>query len=181
MVSDAPTNTCSSAHPSTELKEPSFLRKLKREHGGDSDRHDRPQARPKRLKKTDDDDDDGPTYVDEESHDTISKAEFEAMAGDAARTENEKTSTETPGAPETSEPSDKGGSGPNLTQTLAPKENVVDVGARKKRKVVKAVGESQAVDEPDATPTEESKLDERPRKPMAPKGKKKKMKLSFDN
>lgn len=41
-------------------------------------RHERPIARPRRAKANDDGDDE-PTYVDEESNDTLTKAEYEAL------------------------------------------------------------------------------------------------------
>jgi len=62
-----------------ESKEPAFLRKLKNEYGGsNSDRHERPSARPRKQKDGEDDDDE-PTYVDEESNDTLTKAQYEAI------------------------------------------------------------------------------------------------------
>lgn len=61
-----------------EANEPSFLRKLRAGvASGDTDRHERPIARPQRLKR-DEDEDDGPTYVLEESGESMSKAEYEA-------------------------------------------------------------------------------------------------------
>ena len=61
-----------------ESKEPNFLRKLRSEVGrGISDRHERPLARPKMQKN--EDEDDQPTYVDEDSHDTISKADYDTL------------------------------------------------------------------------------------------------------
>lgn len=64
---------------STESKEPAFLRKLRSEHGsGDSSRHERPLARPRKHTTADDRDDD-PVFVDGDSHNTISKTEFDAL------------------------------------------------------------------------------------------------------
>ena len=66
---------------SAESNEPAFLRKLRGEHGGDgSGRHERPLARP-RKQTTDGDEDDQPTYVMENSQDTMSKEEYEALMG----------------------------------------------------------------------------------------------------
>ncbi|KAI9667358.1 MAG: hypothetical protein M1821_000173 [Bathelium mastoideum] len=75
---------------SYESNEPSFLRKLRAENGGvTSDRQERPIARPKRSKNTDDDD--GPTFVLEESNNTLSKAEYEALIKAATGAKNDKT------------------------------------------------------------------------------------------
>lgn len=61
-----------------ELKEPTFLRKLRQNNTtADPSRHERPINRPRRQRA--DDEDDGPTYVDEESNDVITKAEYEAL------------------------------------------------------------------------------------------------------
>ncbi len=62
-----------------ESNEPSFLRKLRGEFGGtDAVRHERPIPRPRKV-MTDGDDEDQPTYVVEESQDTLSKEEYEAL------------------------------------------------------------------------------------------------------
>lgn len=72
----------------TESKEPAFLRRLRGEYGsGDSSRHERPLARPKKHKISDDDDDE-PTYVDGDSLNIISKAEYDTLQN---LTEPEKT------------------------------------------------------------------------------------------
>ncbi|KAK5009229.1 hypothetical protein LTR28_002048 [Elasticomyces elasticus] len=65
-----------------EKTEPPFLRRLRAEQAGKNldDRHERATPRPKRLKRDGDSDEDEPTYVVEESNDTLSKAEYEAMA-----------------------------------------------------------------------------------------------------
>ncbi|KAK4981980.1 hypothetical protein LTR50_007861 [Elasticomyces elasticus] len=65
-----------------EKNDPPFLRRLRAEQAGKNldDRHERATPRPKRLKRDGDSDEDEPTYVVEESNDTLSKAEYEAMA-----------------------------------------------------------------------------------------------------
>lgn len=62
----------------SEPNEPNFLRKFKSQYSGaDSSRHERPLARPRKQKETEDDD--APTYVDEHGRDIITKAEYDAM------------------------------------------------------------------------------------------------------
>lgn len=62
-----------------EANEPAFLRKLRAGAAGvDPDRHERPLPRPKRAKQ-DEDEDDGPTYVLEDSGQSLTKAEYEAL------------------------------------------------------------------------------------------------------
>jgi hypothetical protein len=70
-----------------ESREPSFLRKLKSQYGGDQDRHERPIARPRKDRA--DDEDEGPTYVDEASNDTISKEDYEKMINPESATQAE--------------------------------------------------------------------------------------------
>ncbi|KAF2470059.1 uncharacterized protein BDR25DRAFT_314810 [Lindgomyces ingoldianus] len=61
-----------------EAQQPAFLRRLRGEVAGDdSVRHEQPIPRNKRMKQ--DDDDDGPTYVLEDSNQSLSKAEYEAL------------------------------------------------------------------------------------------------------
>ncbi|KAF2103476.1 hypothetical protein NA57DRAFT_72451 [Rhizodiscina lignyota] len=150
---------------SYEAKEPAFLRRLRGEvaGSGDSDRHERQIARPKRLKK-DDEEDDGPTYVIEESGDTVSKADYEAML---AKDE------EGPDADETS----KGPDGEAADAKEKSKQQVAEAGqGMKKRKVGKVIGTAE---EDDGSPGDDKK---EPAKKMAKKPRKKtKIKLSFED
>lgn len=63
-------------------KEPAFLQRIRGHQSGngvDSDRHERPIARPRGAARANNDDDDAPTYVVEDSNTTLSKEEYEAL------------------------------------------------------------------------------------------------------
>ncbi len=158
-------------------QEPSFLRKLRAEHGGD--RSNVQFARPKKERlKTGDGDEDEPTIVDEHGE-SLGKGEWEEMLKQekvggnecmgkqgGAADGNKKESSETP-----------------AKSMLASKEKqqVAEIGANKKRKVVKVVGEDTGSDEA----TKEHKLadadrDEKKDACSTVKKKTKKIKLSFD-
>ncbi|KAL2048173.1 hypothetical protein N7G274_000084 [Stereocaulon virgatum] len=154
-------------------KEPVFLRRLRAQHGsGDSARHERPLARPKKQVK-DGEEDDQPTYVLEGSQDTISKAECETLMGTAyheRRDENETISSAKPdlGAQKPA----KGAS--DVSEDVAPvKQKIAAIGSSNKRRLAKVVGEADDVDgDPDVKgncPT-----------PNRKKHKTKKVKLSFN-
>ena len=97
--------------------------------GDGSGRHEQPVPRNKRMKK-DDDEDDAPTYVLEDTNQSMTKAEYEAMvagkdgdADEATKEDGEASKTK------------------DLTQT---KDNIVEVGkATKKRKAAKIIGEQK--------------------------------------
>ncbi|KAL5392315.1 hypothetical protein DPSP01_000829 [Paraphaeosphaeria sporulosa] len=115
-------------------KQPAFLRRLRGELAGDgSGRHEQPVPRNKRLKK-DDDEDDAPTYVLEETNQSMTKAEYEAMVAgkDAEKTEDATNSD----SEATKDPA-----------AIQPKDNIVEVGkATKKRKVAKVIAEEKDVE-----------------------------------
>ncbi|KAI9698708.1 MAG: hypothetical protein M1836_003818 [Candelina mexicana] len=121
-----------------DMKEPSFLRKLKGEYGaGDSHRHERPTARPRKQQTGEDDD--GPTYVDEESNETISKSQYDALVGKPATdvSENEvKAGPETIESPHVRK-AENGTAGELKSATLG--RNVVEIGNRRKRKAAKVI------------------------------------------
>lgn len=81
----------------TDPKEPAFLRRLRGEYGdGDSARHERPLARPKKH-RIDDDDDDEPTYVDGISQNVVSKANNDALMNpERLEKEEERSSSTSP-------------------------------------------------------------------------------------
>ncbi|KAI9679028.1 MAG: hypothetical protein M1829_001698 [Trizodia sp. TS-e1964] len=153
---------------SYELKEPSFLRKLKSEIGGSAEhRHERPLARPRKAKEADDDDE--PTYVDEESHETITKAEYEVLVAESAVDRNQKGAAPDPLKSEGLQPKIND----NLAAAgLAAPEQIADIGARKKRKVGKVVGGDDEV--------LKETVDEMPKTSDRTAKKKKKVKLSFE-
>ena len=123
---------------SLESKEPNFLRKLKSEFGSHSDRHERPIARPRKPRDTDEDD--GPTYVDEDSHEVVSKTEYEAMlhAGDRARpsVDDRVDGCVTIGSNGQADPTE----GPGKVKALK-KEAVAAIGGSAKRRIARVVGE----------------------------------------
>ena len=151
-----------------DSKEPAFLQRLKNQYGNSSGRLERPVARPRLAKR--DDEDDAPTYVDEESNEVLSKEEYEALVrGD----DPQKAGEATDGA--TSQRREEPSTGDNTTEKTrsTPKQNVVDVGGPKKRKQAKVVGEESSAGRDQSPPKELAST--------KPKGKKKKIKLSFDD
>ena len=148
--------------------EPSFLRKLREENVGLApDRQERPVARPKRSK--DAADDDSPTYVIEESNDTLSKAEYEALVKEEARASEEKVADSA-----TAAVGDGAGAGDeqnkaNRKDGQTSKQQTTNIGkAQQKRKLGKVVGADDA-----QTANGEKRLDKKPKKKV--KG----VKLSF--
>ena len=93
-------------------------------------RHERPRARPKRLQIGDEEDDE-PTYVEEESNNTLSKAEYDAIISEPQKEGQIELDVQPPTKPE------------NLGAVkLSPsKEVVIDFGARKKRKAGRIITE----------------------------------------
>ena len=136
---------------------------MKGQYGGSSDRHEHPVARPK--KQRDDSEDDEPTYVDEQSHDTISKEDYAKMLNP----ESEKPPNATEGGAGTKEdPSN------HDTATEAPRKAVEASVGNKKRRLAKAVGTTEGEPVEDAA--------DRPKKTAKKAGKKtQKVKLSFDD
>ena len=152
-----------------DANEPSFLRKLKSEYGGgNSIRHERPIARPKRLKNEDEDDE--PAYVDETTNDTISKVEFEAMQSGENRallgSNKDEVLIKTSEDPEFSAEEVE-----RITSTQ--KQQLAGIGAFTKRKAVKVVGQN------DEEVEAKSKGNSNTKEKNAAK-KAKKVKLSFD-
>lgn len=142
-----------------EKNEPAFLRKLRGEHG--SDRSNFQAARPKRDMLANDEDD-GPTMVDEEGA-SVSKEDYEAMIeGKERAARSDEVDLEQPKENESSK------DGESKQEAPAEKQQVVEVGAAKKRKQVKVVGEEAEGEDP---------VEEKEKPAKKPK---KKVKLSFD-
>lgn len=157
---------------SYEQNEPAFLRRMRGEVAGiDPHRHERQIARPQRLENGDDEDD-GPTIVDE-SNDTLSKAEYEALVGGKVDGEDEEGAKLGEGinpAGLEDEKRERETKTEEVGATLK-KQQIAEVGKnQKKRKVGKVVGEAEG---------EEG--DQQQKKPEAKKVKKKAkaVKLSF--
>lgn len=155
----------------TDAKEPAFLQRLKSQYGGANGLgRDAPQHRPKRLRN--DDDDDAPTYVEEGSHEVISKEEYEALVrGDDPKNSeaDESAAGQTEAGSNKAVPTAK-------EDGLKGRQNVAGIGAPKKRKQGKVVGDEASGEE------EEEGMDRQERNTVAnkPKQMKKKVKLSFD-
>lgn len=159
---------------SYELNEPKFLRKLRGEHGDrDSSRHERPLARP-RKQVQEGEEDDQPTYVVEDSQDTLSKAEYEALvAADNTDKEAENnlpsSAKASPGIQETEIKKDEA-----TRETALVRQQIAGIGGSTKRRLAKVVGDEG---EDEAAP-EKSGSGKNSKKPRVKKGKK--VKLSFD-
>lgn len=141
---------------SVDNSQPTFLRRLRGELTGDnSDRHERPIPRNKRLNK--DDEDDAPTYVLEDTNQSLTKAEYEELVArkDAPR-DDEQIS---PGA-------DKPNS--NAPQsTKQTKDNIVELGAAtKKRKAARIIGDESEVKDSTGIDTKAKKKAKKKGKPI---------------
>ncbi|KAH8705346.1 hypothetical protein BGW36DRAFT_12111 [Talaromyces proteolyticus] len=155
---------------SYDRQEPAFLRKLRNQYGeGDSVRHANPSQRPRKPKT--DDDDDAPTYVDEETNDTISKEDYEALLKGG----EEKAEIGTGTGGDESQRSKEAAGEVESAATDGPKvqKNLAEIGSQKRKKQVKVVG----ADDDEADGEAPHKDGSSTRKPKA---KKKKVKLSFD-
>ena len=171
-----------------DAKEPAFLQRIRGHQSGsgvDSDRHERPIARPRGAARANNDDDDAPTYVVEDSNTTLSKEEYEALLkkeqGASDVTEKEQSVqdkfAESSGIPAKQE---NGGAaevaaveGDAKSRT---KQEVTEVGGQqKKRKAARVVG---IVGDDEAKDVEEDEIETRRVKQV--KKKSKLVKLSFD-
>ncbi|KAI9375247.1 hypothetical protein BJX61DRAFT_182354 [Aspergillus egyptiacus] len=147
-----------------DAKEPAFLQRLKGQYGNSSGGLERPiSQRPRRLR---DDDDDGPTYVDAESNEVISKEDYEAMVkcGDDQAKEPKRD------AKDQEQTSAHDGIDPKEGSS---RQNLAEIGGHRKRKQAKVVADEvqEAEEDPRAKDREPSRK---------PKQKKKKIKLSFE-
>ncbi|KAF2161262.1 hypothetical protein M409DRAFT_69870 [Zasmidium cellare ATCC 36951] len=153
---------------------PPFLQRLHNQNAGrgDTDRHERQIARPKKSK--DPNDDDGPTVVDE-SGETLSKDEVDKLTNQpepgVEDTENVKGELD----PAT-EPKASGA----LPDPKASENKVTDGTATKKRKVAKAVGKDHEDDETTEKPGEDAEKSVAKTVKKAKK-KAKPVKLAFDD
>ena len=148
-----------------DKNEPAFLRKLRGEYG--NDRQTFQAARPKRNRLANDEDD-GPTMVDEAGA-SVSKEDYEAMInGKSDESESKGVEPETVQA-------DSSKDGEASQGTPKAKQKVVDVGAGRKRKQAKVIGEQNEGSDAIEDTKEESVKQSKPTKKS-----KKKVKLSFD-
>ncbi|KAF6231549.1 hypothetical protein HO173_010301 [Letharia columbiana] len=154
--------------------EPAFLRKLRGDYGDrDSSRHERPLARP-RKQVQEGEDNDQPTYVVEDSQDTLSKAEYEALvaADTADKDENNVLLSAKAGhVIEEAEPRKD-----EVAGEAAPvKQAVAGIGGSTKRRLAKVVGDEGE----DKAASEDCVSGRNSKTSRVKKGKK--MKLSFDD
>ncbi|KAF3009767.1 hypothetical protein E8E13_009661 [Curvularia kusanoi] len=134
--------------------QPAFLQRLRGQmQGEDSARHERPIPRNKRMKQ--DDEDDAPTYVLEETNQSMTKEEYEAFV--AKKDPKEDAASE---QDDTSKDSEK-------TIEARSKDKITEVGANaKKRKAAKIIGEEQqdGKDEPKDGKNSDIKTVKKPKK-----------------
>lgn len=98
--------------------------------GEDSARHEQPIPRNKRMKQ--DDEDDAPTYVLEDTHQSITKEEYEEFIGKKESKEDSEPELE-----DVSKDSSK-------DDAAKPKDKIAEVGANtKKRKAAKIISDEQ--------------------------------------
>jgi len=105
--------------------QPAFLQRLRGQlQSGDSARHEQPTARNKRAKENDEDD--APTYVMEDTNQSLTKAEYEALVSCKDSKEEGCSSLR------------------DAEVDAKSKDKIVEVGGNpKKRKVAKIVGDEQ--------------------------------------
>ncbi|USP78230.1 uncharacterized protein yc1106_05504 [Curvularia clavata] len=150
-----------------DSSQPAFLQRLRGQlQSGDTARHEHPIARNKRMAK-DDDEDDAPTYVLEETNQSLSKEEYDALvSGKDGKGETE------PVIEESEQKADR-------EVDLKPKDKIAEVGTNaKKRKAAKIIGG----DQDDGTGENEAERNnEKPATKTAkkPKKKAKAVKLTF--
>jgi hypothetical protein len=152
---------------SYDTKLPAFLQKLKGELAGDPSGGQLSIPRPKKPKQDDGEDD--PTYVLEDTNQSLSKAEYEALIAGEGVPEDFQT---TPGgSDEVAQPGTNSKSN-DKPESQQPKKPVTEAGTMaRKRKAVKVVGNDE--DEKD-----DQRQESKPTKKQ--KKKAKVIKLSFD-
>ncbi|KAI9813562.1 MAG: hypothetical protein M1826_002475 [Phylliscum demangeonii] len=171
-----------------DQNEPKFLRALRAQYGsGDGLRHERPAARPKRLRT--DDEDDAPTYVDGDTNEVVTQAEYDALLHQtpaaldekiAGSKEDEESTAGRQGAGEVS----AAGEVTAASAIAAPGPvNLAAVGDRRKKRRAKVIGGVGAEEVVVATAQGDVDLVLPPPKQLRPSQKKatKKVKLSFDD
>ena len=145
---------------------------MRSQYGGkDGQRHENPQARPKRLRDEDGDDDE-PVYIDAESNETVSRQDYQALSDGK---QDQLASKEQPHEKLTAGDHAEHPSGEEQRPKAPSGKDVAGIGLKKKTKKVRAIGED--VDEIDLD-GEKQEVDETA-KSTKPK-RKKKIKLSFD-
>lgn len=147
-----------------DSSQPAFLQRLRGQLAGDdSARHQQPIARNKRAKQ--DDEDDAPTYVLEDTNQSLTKEEYEALVSGKDDSKAEDSTTGNGQQTETAE------------QDSKPKRKIPEVGTNfKKRKVAKVIGDEEPSGSKASAKTSEISTKEPGKRP---KKKGKPVKLSF--
>ncbi|KAF3046988.1 hypothetical protein E8E12_010031 [Didymella heteroderae] len=134
--------------------QPAFLQRLRGQmQGEDSARHERPTPRNKRLKQ--DDEDDAPTYVLEDTNQSMTKEEYEEFIGKKDTKEGGKSQQE------------HAADGSTKDESAKPKDKITEVGANaRKRKAAKIISDEQGADkdEPKDGKKEDTKTVKKPKK-----------------
>ena len=153
-----------------DRSQPAFLQRLRGQitgQTGDPDRQVDAQARPKRPKRLDAEEDDGPTYVLEDTNDTLTKEEYDALMNKDANGAN------------ASEKAEASKDSPEKAQNeTKPTQKLGAIGAAKKRKAVKVIGGDEDEDQVDVKEGEKGD-DKKVEGKKAPKKKKAKVKIDF--
>ncbi|KAH9866226.1 hypothetical protein J1614_008792 [Plenodomus biglobosus] len=113
-----------------DSSQPAFLQRLRGQlQSGDSARHEQPIARNKKAKENDEDD--APTYVLEDTNQSLTKEEYEALVSGKESREDEDSAAK----PESTDPAEG---------QATSKDKIVEVGGNvKKRKAARIVGDEQ--------------------------------------
>lgn len=154
---------------------PPFLQRLHDQSAGrgDTDRQERPLARPKKAK--DPNEDDGPTVIDE-SGETLSKEELAKLTSQdgIADTENVTGEIDPSAEPMVSRaiPNDEPINGEDPKTTI---DNVTNGTAQKKRKLAKVVGDNESGNETKDQVSTTTKITKKAKKKAKP------IKLAFDD
>lgn len=160
-----------------ESNEPAFLRKLRSEYGRgvDPDRHQHPLARPRKQNTTDGADDE-PTYVHEDTLDTITKDEYTALL---TRNEGKVDDHPTSSLPNGGKHSDdvvSENTGQQRHEVKPAEQLQANIGSTSKKRLVKAIGDHSEAQE--QVSNADGPL---PEKAYRNRTKRKKIKLSFDD
>lgn len=157
------------------------MQRLRSECGaGDSNRPERPLARPKRRRVSNELDDDAPTYVDEDSQNVVSKETYEAMISKNELEDPEQAHPSGRAEEEEEEVARTAAFSEPTTGSMTLKEPAANIGRSTKKRLVKVIGDdgdfAQASDE---TRSGYNSPDNFRRTQKSKKSKK--IKLSFDD
>lgn len=143
--------------------QPAFLQRLRGQiSSSDTDRHERPIARQKGQRQ--DDQDDAPAYVLEDTNQSLTKEEYEALLKDESGADGESFSDQVKGE----------GRSHDVEEKEAKRDNVTEVGqVTRKRKAVKVVGDDTEEANDKLSKVRDAKVTKKPKK------KAKAIKLSF--